>query len=137
EDVNIANKQNYTALHMAVKCAHEELVMLLLSHGADREAKTVFGKTPLMMATSDDIKKQAVMTKITGYLQRGWLNQSEPVYRRQSFLAQEGQPAQHTNDLRYGQLFLSPRRNSMLGQRDSGEIDKIDCHSDSEALNKR
>ncbi|MFN7098735.1 MAG: ankyrin repeat domain-containing protein, partial [Gammaproteobacteria bacterium] len=137
EDVNIANKQNYTALHMAVKCAHEELVMLLLSHGADREAKTVFGKTPLMMTTSDDIKKRASMTKITGYLQGGWLSRSEPVYRRQSFLAQEGQPEQYTNDLRYGQLFLSPRRNSMLGQRASGEIDKIDCHSDSEVVNKR
>ncbi|MFN7097891.1 MAG: hypothetical protein ACK4PR_10125, partial [Gammaproteobacteria bacterium] len=93
--------------------------------------------TPLMMTTSDDMKKRASMTKITGYLQGGWLSRSEPVYRRQSFLAVDGQQAQHTNDLRYGQLFLSPRRNSMLGQRDSGEIDKIDCHSDSEVVNKR
>ncbi|MFN7096753.1 MAG: ankyrin repeat domain-containing protein, partial [Gammaproteobacteria bacterium] len=70
EDVNITNKQGYTALHMATKCANEALVLLLLQSGANRSAQTIYNKTPAMMASSDNPNKQAILTRIKGYLQR-------------------------------------------------------------------
>lgn len=69
EDTNVANKQGYTALHIAAKCANEELVKLLLLQGANREAKTTLGKTPFMMAQSNDLKKQTAIENIKSYLQ--------------------------------------------------------------------
>ncbi|GAD92282.1 ankyrin repeat-containing protein, putative [Paecilomyces variotii No. 5] len=47
----------WTALHWAVNNGHKDVVELLLSHGADVNAMSDTGKTPLSMAHDDDIRQ--------------------------------------------------------------------------------
>jgi len=51
-DVNAAEKDGWTALHWAAMEGHTDVVRLLLQNGANVEAVTERGLTPLRSATS-------------------------------------------------------------------------------------
>lgn len=64
-DVNDENAYGRTALHQAVKCSSEEVIAMLLLHGANMDARDVDGKTPLDIAEArPDLGYQRIDRKI-------------------------------------------------------------------------
>lgn len=59
---SMRTSSQWTALHWAVNYGYENVVELLLEHGADVNAVSDTGKRPLMMAKNDRIK-QMLMAK--------------------------------------------------------------------------
>jgi len=55
-DVNLANKRGETPLHGAAYRGSNEIVQLLVDHGAALDAKTQGGMTPLMIANGEDYR---------------------------------------------------------------------------------
>lgn len=58
-DVNQPSEGGYTALHAAAENNHVEVIRLLVSNGADINAKVVTGMTPLDMAREAECHEAA------------------------------------------------------------------------------
>jgi ankyrin repeat protein len=55
-DPNLQSSTRQTALHAAANARREDLVLLLLSHGADADAKDSWGKTPVHICAEKNMK---------------------------------------------------------------------------------
>ena len=56
-DINKEDNVGLTPLHRAAYRGHEDVVKLLLLHGADKTKVRKRGKTPLDLADKEEIKK--------------------------------------------------------------------------------
>lgn len=64
-NIEICNATKETALHKATEFGHAAIVSLLLSRGANVEAKTRFGETPWDYANRDYLKRPNVIDAFT------------------------------------------------------------------------
>jgi ankyrin repeat protein len=60
-DVNLPQEAGWTALHQAAHRGWTEVVRLLLSRGADRQARNAEGKTPLDMVPAEAAETAALL----------------------------------------------------------------------------
>jgi ankyrin repeat protein len=72
-DVNVANNEQWTALHWASHGGHANLVTLLLSHNADRSVRNRDGCTPLHLASQQGYEDavRALLDQHSGRLDVG------------------------------------------------------------------
>jgi ankyrin repeat protein len=62
-DLNIADANKLTPLHCASWNGDAEAIRLLLKAGADNNAKTIYGQTPMDLAANDECRR--VLTPLT------------------------------------------------------------------------
>jgi hypothetical protein len=66
ECINSRDSQGFTALHIAAKLGHVDMVKLLLNKGADinMSSSTFFGSIPYMMIPGDDTEENNLLREI-------------------------------------------------------------------------
>ena len=65
-------EERLTPLHLAAKYNHVEVVKYLISQGADVNAETTWGNTPLDLANSEEKKK--ILREAGGQGKNSWLS---------------------------------------------------------------
>ena len=65
-DINVKNNDEWTALHVACKDGHLDLVQLLIGRGSSVNLKTAQGSSPLHIA------QELFRTEVVRYLIRQW-----------------------------------------------------------------